>query len=90
LFLHRPDFTAGNRYGCIQPCHNVGFTNLTIPGESPVVQYIWDFGDGALPQQGYNVNHCFANTGAFDITLVTLDSNGCQSSMIKERLCSGR
>ncbi|MBK7148539.1 MAG: PKD domain-containing protein [Bacteroidetes bacterium] len=78
-----PDFTAGNRYGCIQPCHNVGFTNLTIPGESPVLQYIWDFGDGALPQQGYNVNHCFANTGAFNITLVTLDSNGCQSSVIK-------
>lgn len=76
------DFFAGNRYGCIQPCHNVSFTNTTIPGESPVVQYVWDFGDGSLPQQSYNATHCFSTTGAFDVTLVALDSNGCQTSKV--------
>jgi gliding motility-associated-like protein len=76
------NFNAPDNHGCIQPCHMVHFTNLTIPGESPVVQYVWDFGDGTLPQQGYNIDHCYLNTGSFNVTLISLDSNGCQTSKI--------
>lgn len=78
-----PNFTAPNPNGCAQPCHSVNFINQTILGESNVQQYVWDFGDGSLPQSGFNVTHCFSNVGSFNITLVALDSNGCQTSIIK-------
>lgn len=76
------NFSSTNNTGCVQPCHTVDFTNLTIPGESPVIQYVWDFGNGTPAVQAFNASHCFANTGVFDITLVVQDSNGCQTSRI--------
>lgn len=76
------NFSAPDNHGCIFPCHTVHFTNLTIPGESPVDQYVWDFGDGSLPSQSFNANHCYNAVGAYNVTLVALDSNGCQSSKI--------
>lgn len=76
-----PNFTAANSTnGCASPCHTVNFINQTIPGESPVAEYVWDFGDGSLPQSGYNVSHCFPNIGTFAITLIARDQNGCQTS----------
>ena len=77
-----PNFTAPDNHGCVQPCHMVHFTNQTIPGESPVTQYVWDFGDGTLPVSGFNVNHCYLQPGSFNVTLVARDSNGCQTSQI--------
>lgn len=77
-----PNFTAPDARGCVQPCHMVHFVNQTIPGESPVTQYVWDFGDGSLPVAGFNVNHCYNQTGNYAVTLVARDSNGCQTSKI--------
>lgn len=76
-----PNFTTSNSTsGCASPCHTVNFVNQTIPGESAVTQYVWDFGDGNLPQSGFNVSHCFNQIGTFAITLVVRDQNGCQTS----------
>lgn len=83
-----PNFTAPDRVGCVQPCHTVHFVNQTIPGESPVTQYVWDFGDGSQPTAGFNVDHCFSTTGNFPITLVARDSNGCQTSKIVQNYVS--
>lgn len=77
------NFTSPNPTGCVQPCHNVSFVNQTIPGESPVVQYVWDFGDGTPAQTGYNIDHCYNATGSYDVILVMIDSNGCQANMVK-------
>lgn len=76
------NFSAPDNHGCIFPCHTVHFTNLTIPGESPVNQYVWDFGDGTLPVQTFNANHCYNAIGIYNVTLVAQDSNGCQTSKI--------
>lgn len=73
-------FTSFNNIGCANPCHNVSFINLTVPGASPVTQYAWDFGDGSLAVQGTNVSHCYTQTGTFSVILVARDSNGCQVS----------
>ncbi|MBP6730942.1 MAG: PKD domain-containing protein, partial [Chitinophagales bacterium] len=77
-----PNFTAPNNRGCVQPCHTVNFVNQTIPGESPVTQYVWDFGDGSLPVSGFNVTNCYTQPGSYQVTLVARDSNGCQTSKI--------
>ena len=73
-------FTSIGNVGCANPCHNVSFINLTIPGASPVTQYAWDFGDGSLAVSGVNVTHCYSQTGTFSVILVSRDSNGCQTS----------
>jgi len=73
-------FTSIGNVGCANPCHVVSFINLTIPGESPVTQYAWDFGDGSLAQSGFNVTHCYSQTGTYSVILVSRDSNGCQTS----------
>ncbi len=76
-----PNFTALNRYGCVGGnCHTVNFTNLTIPGEAPVVEYVWNFGDGSQPVQTYNAQRCFTQAGRFNITLIARDSNNCVSN----------
>lgn len=77
------NFTSANNRGCIFPCHTVNLVNQTIPGESPVVQYVWDFGDGSLPSQTFNAQRCYNQTGTYNVTLVALDSNGCQTSLIR-------
>src|ERR1019366_7448660 len=75
-------FASIDNRGCNNPCHMVDFSNRTIPGESPVIQYVWDFGDQTNSVFGYNVSHCYSSAGTFQVTLVTRDSNGCQTSTI--------
>ena len=73
-------FTSINPIGCGNPCHMDSFINLTTPGQSPVTQYAWDFGDGSLAQSGTDVTHCYTHSGNFTVILVARDSNGCQVS----------
>lgn len=78
------NFTSPNPTGCILPCYNVNLINLSTPGESPILEYVWDFGDGTLPVSVLppqsNTTHCYNQTGAFNVTLVVRDSNTCQTS----------
>jgi gliding motility-associated-like protein len=78
------NFTSPNPTGCIFPCHNVSLINLSTPGESPILEYVWDFGDGTLPVSVLppqsNTTHCYNQTGTFNVTLVVRDSNTCQIS----------
>ncbi len=76
------NFIAPGRTGCNSPCYNVNFVNQTIPGQAPVLEYMWDFGDGSLPEPGYNISHCYNQTGTFTVTLVARDSNNCQSNKV--------
>jgi gliding motility-associated-like protein len=78
------NFTSPNPTGCIFPCHNVSLINLSTPGESSILEYVWDFGDGTLPVSilppQSNTTHCYNQTGSYDVTLVVRDSNTCQTS----------
>lgn len=74
---------APDKNGCVQPCHLVHFTNQTIPGESPVTQYVWDFGDDYSPVWVRLLTPITATyNGTYNVTLVARDSNGCQTSQI--------
>ncbi len=75
-------FTSTNNVGCSPPCHEVDFTNVTIDGESQIYNWVWDFGDGSQPVQTYNASHCYSQPGSYQVTLVSKDSDGCQTSKI--------
>lgn len=78
------NFTSPNPKGCVFPCHDVQLVNLSTPGESPILEYVWNFGDGTLPISLVpplaNTDHCYNQQGAFNVTLVVRDSNTCQSN----------
>lgn len=78
------NFVSSNNQGCVSPCYTVNFTNQTVPGAAPILEYVWDYGDGSLaesvPPTAPNSAHCFNDTGLFTITLIARDQNGCQAN----------
>lgn len=63
--------------------NSVCFQNTTVQPpapSSPVVQYIWVYGDGfsdSIPTNG-NVCHTYGFPGSFSVTLRAIDSLGCR------------
>jgi PKD repeat protein len=49
-------------------------------GEAPIVQWLWDFGDGTTDtNSGMGVPHIYQAPGQYPATLVVVDENGLQS-----------
>jgi gliding motility-associated-like protein len=73
------NFIADVNQGCVGTIIN--FTNLSTPGSpgnSPIVNSFWDFGDGStLNSMNNTVSHVFTFSGDFSITLIVTDQNGC-------------
>ncbi len=58
----------------------VQFTDLSTAGSLPIVDYLWDFGDGNTSDEP-NPAHVYQETGAYDVTLtVTSQDPGKQLS----------
>jgi PKD repeat protein len=72
------DFSAF-RYGCAPI--NIAFTDETL-GTSPVVSWLWDFGDGNTSNQ-QNPVHTYANNGNYTVTLTVVDANGCTNGITR-------
>ncbi|HOV74488.1 MAG TPA: PKD domain-containing protein [Candidatus Hydrogenedentes bacterium] len=56
----------------------VAFQNLSVAGGSPIVGYLWDFGDGTTSTQP-NPSHTFA-AGLFTVSLTVTAQNGAQDT----------
>lgn len=70
-----PAFTVGGDQTVGFP---VCFTSSSVPGSSPIVEYRWNFGDGASAQGGVelqNVCHTYEGFGVFNVTLTIKDAN---------------
>jgi len=73
------NFVADDSIGC-QP-HSVTFTGNTGQG---IVSWIWDFGDGNDSTTTINtVTHTYTGTGNFDVTLIVVDTLGCEDTLVK-------
>src|ERR1700712_5020708 len=71
------DFTADKTVYCNAP-FNVNFTNHS----TGAVSYKWFFGDSttsALP----NPSHTYLNNGLYNVTLITINANGCADTLKK-------
>ncbi|MDD2963502.1 MAG: PKD domain-containing protein [Bacteroidales bacterium] len=60
------------------------FTDVSTPGDSPVINRLWYFGD--IPFAGYastgnTISHHYTAVGTYSPTLITTDQNGCQSQV---------
>ena len=64
---------------------SVDFTdNSFSPGSTPIVAWVWDFGDGTPSDSIQNTVHVFDSSGVYNVTLTTYLQNGCNSTIIKQ------
>ncbi len=71
--LPKADFSAQVLSGGL-----VQFTNLSQNGET----YTWDFGDGSPQQSGFNIQHDYASSGNYVVTLIV--SSACGVSIVQQ------
>lgn len=57
----------------------VSFTDNSVLGSSPIVEWLWDFGDGTTSLQ-QNPNHTYQFDGTYVISLQVKDENGLIST----------
>ncbi|MCF8464951.1 MAG: choice-of-anchor L domain-containing protein [Flavobacteriales bacterium] len=72
--LPQAGFAIPNPEGCYPIM--VGLFNQS----SPVVSYLWDFGDGVTSTQS-SPYHFYEEAGSYDVTLIVTDSNGCMDTL---------
>lgn len=88
------NFASGNTEGCNNPCHTVNFVNQSAPGSAPILEYVWDFGDGSLAESASpsapNASHCYNAIGNYPVILIARDANGCQSDTTKNNFVTIR
>lgn len=65
-------FKADATYG--QAPFTVQFSDLSVPGESPLVSWQWDFGDGSGSTQ-QNPEHTYRSSGVYTVTLTVANED---------------
>ena len=62
--------------------------NSTAVGGYAISQWAWDFGDPASGNNNYsstqNPIHSFSQTGAYDVSLIVFNSEGCSDTLIQQ------
>jgi PKD repeat protein len=56
------------------------FKDFSTTGESPIVLWIWNFGDGQTSDL-QNPEHFYGQEGNYTATLTVVDAHGCSSSV---------
>ncbi|MCI4668479.1 MAG: PKD domain-containing protein [Bacteroidia bacterium] len=72
------DFEAAQAQACVGTA--IQFNDLSI-GDTTLVNWRWDFGDGSISVQ-QNPSHVYTAAGEYDVKLVITNVNGCQDSMV--------
>ncbi len=77
-----PDFNANTTAGCAP--FNVILTDASV-SDSTLVQWTWNFGDGTPSQTVVipSVNHTYAVSGSYSVTMTVTDKNGCVQTLTK-------
>jgi len=75
------DFTASPATGKMPL--QVQFTDASVPGDSPITAWLWDFGDGAT-STGRNPAHAYTAAGAYDVSLTVTTGVGSDSMLVED------
>lgn len=59
----------------------INFIENSIPGNAPINQYTWTFGDNSAPTSVQNPSHTYSQSGFFNVGLQVVDTNGCKGSV---------
>ena len=61
---------------------NVHYTDLSIPGSSPIISWLWNFGDGGVDTV-QNPLHVYDYPGEYDVSLIVMDEMGMSDTLLK-------
>lgn len=61
----------------------VQFTDASAPGDSPITNWLWDFGDGALSVE-QNPQHIYVQSGVYDISLTVSTALGSDMMLAED------
>ena len=79
------NFAVDTANGC--PTHCTGFTNSSlIGGGDNITTWYWNFGDNHPGSDLPTPNHCFPQSGYYDITLTATSNHGCVSSLTQPQM----
>ena len=78
-------FSISDTSGC-DPL-TVSFTDQTVPGDTNLNDWQWDFGDGTVSAQ-QNPTHTYSSPGDYKVSLFVTDANGCSDALVKNGLVS--
>ncbi len=81
LIFQNPNPSFTWQSGCIN--RNVQFNNTSAQGYSPIVNYLWDFGDGNTSPD-VSPTHTYSDTGRYIVILKAYDTSGCTDSIFNE------
>lgn len=65
------------------PGSAAAFTSTTTVGDNSTLTYQWNFGDASLPVSGESVNHIYADSNAYNVTLTATSAFGCVKDSTK-------
>ncbi|HEX5653774.1 MAG TPA: PKD domain-containing protein, partial [Chitinophagaceae bacterium] len=74
------DFSPNSPGACVDG--TVSFTDQSMPVNSPIVQWTWNFGDGV--QQTYSAppfSHTYTQTGSYSVGLIIKDNGNCADTI---------
>ncbi|HIO72254.1 MAG TPA: PKD domain-containing protein, partial [Flavobacteriales bacterium] len=74
-------FTTNPQLSCI-PAY-VDFTDVSVPGDAPIVSWLWDFCDGSIDNV-QNPTHLFDSLGCYCVTLEVTDAYGCNHFVTRQ------
>ncbi|MEJ7780610.1 MAG: PKD domain-containing protein [Daejeonella sp.] len=82
LNVPQSSFTVDKQQSCI--ASPVTFTNTSTPNATTIIKWYWDFGDGITETKttGDPVQHSYAASGDYNVTLIVESDAGCQSSPV--------
>ncbi|MEL6591454.1 MAG: PKD domain-containing protein, partial [Bacteroidota bacterium] len=72
------DIALVDSVGCL--IFTVGFADASIPANSPLSSWQWDFGDGSPSGNASLVTHAFDSVGTFITQMIVTDSLGCMDT----------
>ncbi len=63
----------------ICPMHPVYFTDTSMPGDNPITQWQWDFGDDSTSTDQHP-SHAYDQSGTYTVALTVTDAHGCSDT----------
>jgi len=78
--LPEVNFTVSSPNICLHD--TIEFISEITLGNAPIAQYAWGFGNG-VANSSPTAHYLYSQTGAYTITLVVQDSNGCTANLTR-------
>ncbi|GAB2821465.1 PKD domain-containing protein [Ferruginibacter profundus] len=69
-------------------CNSFNFFGFGYVNSSPVVSWLWNFGDGNTATT-QNTSHTYSSAGTYTVRLTITDNNGCKDSILRSVVVAG-